>query len=149
MTCISQHVTSRCHSWNATLGMSLLTCHTWLLTRNMTLTTCKSWHVTLIMSLLTFHSLNVTLNISLSTCHSRPDTLNMSLLTFGYLHVTLDMGISFLCQSWEFEISNFFVTDSLTDSLLWDLEELSLLKILVENLGKSNIKKCDVKIIFN
>ena len=109
-----------CHSWHITLDMSLFTCHFEmpLLTchsRNVTLhssslSTYKSWHVTLKMSLLIYPSLHVILNMSLSTCHSWLVTLNMSLSTCHSLYVI----IIYLAILQDFEISNFFVSNSLT-----------------------------------
>ena len=104
-----------CHSKNVTLNMSPSTCHSQPANLHSLYVTskCHSWLVTLRMSLLTYHSLHVTLNMLLSTYHSLRVTLDMSLLTCHSSYVYVIHMVIFR----DFEISNFFVSESPTDSL--------------------------------
>ena len=100
------------HSKHGAIDMSLSTCNSQPISLHMSLLICHSQlqNVTLIMSLLTYHSLHVTLNMLLLTCPSRHVTINMSLLTCHSQNVFI-IYIEILR---DFEISNFFFSDSLT-----------------------------------
>ena len=83
------------------------------------------------MLVLTCHSWNATLDKPISTCYSQHVTLTMPILTCFSLHITLNKShvhIIYMAILRDFEMSNFFVSNSLTYLLLRDLEELSLLK---------------------
>ena len=138
------------HSWHFTPDISLLICHSLLVTLNLLpftrhSRTFHSRYVTLDVSLLislnfsllicyflTCYSWLVTLDMSLLTCHSWHVTLDLSILTNLFWPVARlysiiqDICISFKWQSLEIlQYQTFLLlTDSLNHWPLRDLEEL-------------------------
>ena len=90
----SQYMT--CPLCPLTLGMSLLTYHTWNITFNQSILISHFWPAILDLSLLNCYSWSVTLDLLLLlllTFHSWPFTLETLLLTWYVIHVPFDLSL--------------------------------------------------------
>ena len=97
----------------------------------MSLSTCHSRDVPLDISLLPCLSQGTILGMSLSKCHSQQVNLNMSVSTCHSWHVTLNMPL-LTCHSWHLYIIYLAILEDFEISLLPDLEEFLILKILTK-----------------